>query len=131
MDLIVEPDIYSPNIDEIGNYIDKVPSFNLYKNGLRCSCGSRKDKIFNNSSCFSSHMKTKIHKKWLEDLNNNKANFYIENQKLQKIVDSQKIIIAEREKIIQNKEMTIQFLTQQMSNIMNKNIKTCDLLNFD
>ena len=24
MDLIVEPDIYSPSIDEAGNYIDKI-----------------------------------------------------------------------------------------------------------
>ena len=32
MDLIVEPDIYAPGIDDKGNYIDKIPSFNTYQN---------------------------------------------------------------------------------------------------
>ena len=29
MELVVEPDVYSPSIDENGNYIDKIPSFSL------------------------------------------------------------------------------------------------------
>jgi hypothetical protein len=33
MELAVESDIYSPNIDDKGNYIDKIPSFNNIKNG--------------------------------------------------------------------------------------------------
>ena len=28
MDLIAESDIYTPSIDDKGNYIDKIPSFN-------------------------------------------------------------------------------------------------------
>jgi hypothetical protein len=35
MELIVEPDIYSPSIDENGNYVDKIPV--LTKNeGIHC-----------------------------------------------------------------------------------------------
>ena len=41
MELITEPDIYAPSIDEIGNYIDKVPSFLIIKHGVRCTCGKR------------------------------------------------------------------------------------------
>jgi hypothetical protein len=45
MELIVEPDIYQPSIDEAGNYIDKIPC-TLKTNGLSCPCGSRKDKTY-------------------------------------------------------------------------------------
>ena len=55
MELVIEPGIYSPSIDETGNYIDRIPK--LSKNeGINCPC-SRKDKIYN----FSQHMKTKCH----------------------------------------------------------------------
>ena len=82
MELIAEPDIYSPNIDEHGNYIDKVPQFHIIKKGVSCPCGSRKDKTYNTTSLFTSHIKTKCHQKWLENLNQNKANMYIDNERL-------------------------------------------------
>ena len=31
MELVIEPDVYSPSIGENGNYVDKIPSFNLIK----------------------------------------------------------------------------------------------------
>lgn len=52
MELAIEPDIYSPSVDEKGNYIDKIPSFSLIKNGLLCPCGSRKDKYYQSHSSF-------------------------------------------------------------------------------
>ena len=84
MALATEPDTYCPNIDEHGNYADRIPSFNTaaLANGLRCSCGTRKDKVYASAAMFASHIKTKTHEKWLQDLNANKANFYIENKKL-------------------------------------------------
>jgi len=27
MELVTEPDLYSPSINDIGNYVDKIPSF--------------------------------------------------------------------------------------------------------
>ena len=30
MELVVESDIYSPSIDDKGNYVDKIPSFNIF-----------------------------------------------------------------------------------------------------
>lgn len=131
MDLIVEPDIYSPSIDDIGNYIDKVPSFTNLKNGLRCSCGSRKDKIYDTHSMFYQHTKTKCHERWLSQINLNKSNYYVENIKLNDIINNQKIIIAKLEKSNNNKIMTIDYLTEQLNN-KNANCKiTHNLLDFD
>ena len=64
---------------------------------------------------FSSHIRTKKHKKWLEQLNLDKSNYYIKYQELNKIVKSQKIIIAELQKEIDNKNATIIYLTNQLT----------------
>jgi hypothetical protein len=116
MELVTEPDTYSPNIDDKGNYIDKVPSFytNALANGLRCPCGTRKDKIYTSHATFTAHIKTKTHEKWLQELNTNKANFYVESQKLRDVVQSQKIMIGKMELNILNKNMTIDYLTKQL-----------------
>jgi hypothetical protein len=127
MELVTEPELYMPSIDNIGNYIDKIPSFNNLKNGIRCPCGSRKDKTYDTQGVFSAHIKTKTHQKWLSNLNLNKANYYIENENLKTTLQNQRLIIAKLEKEIQNKIMTIDYLTQQLVN----NNKTIDLMNFD
>jgi hypothetical protein len=119
MELVVEPDIYSPSIDEMGNYIDKVPSFNIIKKGLLCPCGSRKDKLYESHTSFITHIKTKNHQKWLSNLNLNKVNYYIENEKLQETIQNQRLIIAKLEKDVNTKIMTIDYLSQQL----NTNIK--------
>ena len=119
MELVVESDIYSPSIDEMGNYIDKVPSFNIIKKGLLCPCGSRKDKLYESHSSFITHIKTKNHQKWLSNLNLNKVNYYIENEKLQETIQNQRLIIAKLEKDVNTKIMTIDYLSQQL----NTNIK--------
>lgn len=124
MDIVVEPDIYSPSIDDNGNYIDRIPSFNIIKKGLLCPCGSRKDKLYESHSMFSAHVKTKVHQKWLANINSNKANFYIENMKLAETVQNQRLIIAKLEKDVNTKIMTIDYLTQQL----NKNNK-CETIN--
>ena len=85
MSLITEPEIYTPNINENGIYIDYIPNKNKIEYGIRCPCGSRKDKVYDTQSKFSTHTKTKIHKKWLESINNNKSNLYVDNLKLKDI----------------------------------------------
>jgi hypothetical protein len=114
MDLVVEPDIYSPSIDDKGTYIDKVPPFNFIKKGLICPCGSRKDKIYETRSVFISHTNTKVHQKWIESLNLNRSNFYVELEKAKEVISSQRLIIAKLEKDVNNKNMTIDYLTQQL-----------------
>ena len=115
MELITEPDIYSPSVSDNGSYIDKIPSFNSLKNGLRCPCGARKDKTYDTHNIFSSHIKTKCHQNWLSNLNLNKANYYIENEKLKETLQNQKLIIAKLEKDVHTKIMTIDYLTQQLN----------------
>jgi hypothetical protein len=48
-------------------------------------------------------------------LNFNKTNYFIENDVLKKTVQNQKLIIAKLEKDVQTKIMTIDYLTQQIS----------------
>jgi len=128
MELVTESDIYTPGLNDMGNYIDKIPSFASIKHGIRCPCGSRKDKIYETHSIFSQHIKTKAHQKWLDGLNLNKANYYIENEELKKTIQQQRMVIAKLEKEVQNKIMTIDFLTQQL---VCKNQKVANLLDFD
>lgn len=130
MDLSLESDIYEPNIDDSGNYTDYLPPSSKFKNGLRCPCGARKDHIFDTRPSFSSHIKTKTHQKWLNELNTNKMNFYTECEKLKEVVNSQKLIIARLEKEVTTKLKTIDYLTQQL---MNKETEhnELDLLSFD
>ena len=35
MELVTEPDLYSPSINDIGNYVDKIPSFTPLKISIR------------------------------------------------------------------------------------------------
>jgi hypothetical protein len=129
MEIATEPDTYQPSIDERGNYVDKIPHFtSSVKCGIRCPCGSRKDKTYESYSVFSQHVKTKTHQKWLSGLNENRANYYIENEQLKQTIQTQKMIIAKMDKDIQNKMMTIDYLTQQLM-IPNKKVE--NLLDFD
>lgn len=130
MELVIEPDIYSPSIDENGNYVDKIPSYANLKNGLRCPCGSRKDKTYNTHSIFNQHIKTSSHQKWLSNMNLNKANYYIENEKMKETIQNQKLVIAKLEKEINNKSMTIDYLTQHLNRKCNSNVVE-NLLEFD
>jgi len=130
MDLLLDPETYSPSIDEMGNYTDKIPSFNIMKNGIRCLCGSRKDKTYENHTMFSNHIKTKTHLKWIENLNRNKANYYVENEQLKTTIQNQRIIIANYDKDIQNKNLTIDYLTKQLL-LHSSGKEVLNLLDFD
>ena len=114
MELVAEPDIYSPSLDDRGNYIDRIPAFNIIKKGVYCPCGSRKDKIYDTNTAFSAHVKSKSHQKWLTGVNQNKVNLYIDNEQLKETVQNQRLIIAKLEKDLQNKSMTVDYLTQQL-----------------
>jgi hypothetical protein len=135
MSLAVEPDTYSPSIDEQGRYIDKIPPFNNIQNGLRCPCGTRKDKVYKTYSIFFQHIKTETHKKWLAYVNVNRANYYIENEEMKQLIQNQKLIISKLEKDLNNRNLTIDYLTQQLHNSNNNhtisNQTIGDLIDFD
>jgi len=117
MDIALTPDSYTPSIDDNGNYIDNIP---IIKNGIYCLCGSRKDKVYDNKSNFSAHIKTQRHQKWLVTLNYNKANFYVEMMKNKELVENQQKIIVKLENQLQIKSTTIDYLTKQLTNKNNQ-----------
>jgi hypothetical protein len=128
MELITQPDIYSPSMDDQGNYIDRIPQFNIIKKGVYCPCGSRKDKAYDSTSAFSTHIKTKCHQKWLISVNQNKVNMYIDNETLKETVQNQRLAIAKMEKDLQTKVMTIDYLTIQLTKQNQPTITVSNLL---
>ncbi len=110
MDISLTPDTYTPVVNDVGNYVDKIPSI---KKGIYCACGSRRDKVYTNST-FSGHIKTKHHQKWLQSLNENKMNYYVELLKCKEIISSQQEIIQRMENKMSDKLLTIDYLTRQL-----------------
>lgn len=130
MELATEPDIYCPNMGNQGSYVDYIPHFSIIQHGITCPCGSRKDNIFRKTSSFTVHIKTKSHQKWIDSLNSNKMNYYVELEKTKETIQNQRIIIARLENETANKSMTIDYLTRQlMEKKVEKNIVN-DLLDF-
>jgi hypothetical protein len=118
MELATEPDIYSPCVDNMGNYIDKQPNFSVLPNGIRCPCGGRKETY--SSSSFGPHTKTKMHKKWLDQITANKANYYRECEEHKHTIHTQKIIIAQLEQELQLKTRTIDYMSSQLLGFISK-----------
>jgi hypothetical protein len=112
MELTVEAEIYCPSIDENRNYVDKIPPSIVH--GIRCPCGSRKNKVYVTATSFSEHLKCAHHQDWLKELNLNKVNHYRENEELKKTVHNQRMIISQLEKEVLAKLRAIDYLTQQL-----------------
>jgi ribonucleotide reductase beta subunit family protein with ferritin-like domain len=110
MELLLEPDIYSPSIDETGKYIDKLPM--LIKRGIQCPCGARKEKVYDSKQKFKEHIKTKSHQLWLEDINVNRSNHLIEASQLKETVKNQQIIIAQLTRQLDLKSKECEVLKQ-------------------
>jgi hypothetical protein len=132
MELTTKPDIYAPNMGDNGTYIDYIPTYSILQHGISCVCGSRKDKVFTSTSTFSNHIKTKSHQKWMESLNANRTNYYVELEKAKEVIQNQRIIIARLETELSNKSLTIDYLTKQLHtpNISNSYVVD-NLLDFE
>jgi uncharacterized coiled-coil protein SlyX len=98
MDLVTEPDIYTPSIDETGKYIDKIHG--LSANGIRCPCGLRKNAIYDTKIKFKNHINTKSHQQWIDNMNANRSNHLIESIQLNETVKNQRVIIAQLQRNI-------------------------------
>lgn len=109
---------YVPSIDSIGNYIDSIP-----KTDVKCPCGSRKDKTYTGKQ-FSTHIKSQIHQKWLISINDNKANYYAENEKLKDTVRTQQLILIRLENELRIK-------TFQIDDMKKKHVETTNLLDLN
>lgn len=92
MELALDPEIYTPILNDNGCYIDMCPSF--IKHGIRCPCGSRNEHIYDSKPKFRQHINGVKHKKWLEILNREKNNHYKENIELTDTIQRQREIIG-------------------------------------
>jgi predicted RNase H-like nuclease (RuvC/YqgF family) len=142
MDLILTPDIYEPSMDDNGNIIDKIPSWSCLKGkGIMCACGSRKNKVYETSALFTTHIKSQTHKKWILKLNADKVNYYMENNRLKQIIQELREILNRYETNIArinhqhnielaNKEQVIQSLTSLLSEMPGEKMETDRQLDF-
>ena len=94
MSLITDSDDYSPGMHTDGTYIDHIPCFTNLPQGIRCPCNYH---TFATRQSFLTHTKTLAHKRWLERLNANRTNYFVELEKERQVVHQQKIIIAKME----------------------------------
>ena len=113
MDISVQPDIYTPSVDNNGNYIDSLLSFNIQK-GIYCPCMPNKERVFNCSAKFNIHKKSKAHQKWLSALNHEKMNYFVENVQLKELVENQRKIISQLDIDNQNKKAVIEYINNQL-----------------
>ena len=126
MELALQPAIYTPSVDDSGKYMDNIPQI---IHGISCPCGSRKNKIYETHAKFHAHCKSKIHQKWLDDLNKNRANFYVVNLQMEDTIKNQRMIIAQLEKEILTKSRTIDLLTERL--VQYPKIEMEDLIGWD
>lgn len=121
MSLITDSDEYCPIANQDGVYVDALPSFHNRPQGFRCPCSN---KSYTTRTLLSSHIKTIIHKNWIESLNTNRTNYFAELEKERQVVKEQKLIIARMERDIiklQNEKRkfmeTIHFLSNVTSSV--------------
>jgi hypothetical protein len=125
LQIVKEYELYIPQFEN-GIYVNYIP--HDLTNGYKCNCGARKNHIFNDEIKFKKHFKTKCHIKWLESLNENKVNYYNSYIENEKIIKTLKIIINEKDKELNKKNIEIHKLkTELQSHENNCNI---DLLSF-
>ncbi len=129
MDISVQPDIYTPSVDNNGNYIDSLLSFNIQK-GIHCPCMPNKERVFNCVAKFNIHKKSKTHQKWLSALNQEKMNYFVENIQLKELVENQRKIISQLDIDNQNKKAVIEYLNNQLKDKILSSTEV-NLLDFD
>jgi hypothetical protein len=130
MEIVAQSDVYAPSVDDVGAFVDCVPSFAALPRGIRCPCGARKDKVYDTRSIFLDHTKTKRHQAWLVNLNRNKGNLYIENEENKALVKDQRRIIADMDAELRRKTANIDILLAQLT-ATRTYTETANLLDID
>ena len=89
------------------------------------------NKVYETLAIFTVHIKSKTHKKWIDGLNANKVNLYMENVQLKQVLGELRLILSRYEiemaKLkrnfdieLSNKQQTIDSLTNCLSEINEK-----------
>ena len=113
MDTAITPDTYTPGINDNGAYVDDIP---VIRHGIYCSCGSR-DKVYPNRASFTAHTKTKHHQQWLETLNRNRSNHYVESLRYKELAESQQKILIGLENQLVVKSTQLESLEKQVATL--------------
>jgi hypothetical protein len=130
LELVLEPEIYTPIVDSNGNYIDKTPTANALKYGIRCPCGTRQENIIYAAQKFKSHIKALKHQAWLKELTDKKGNFYEENIKLKDLVHQLRLMNADYERVLINKNQTIATLIKEIQSEKKPINESINLIDF-
>lgn len=112
-DLLPEPAIYAPVLNNEGAYVDKIPV--IGEAGIRCVCSSRARAPFKTTGSLAAHCKTQCHGRWLEEINANRVNMAAENTELRETVRTQKEIITRLDIQLSNKEIIIRDLIYRLT----------------
>jgi hypothetical protein len=94
MEISCQPDIYQPTCKN-NTYVDCMPF--TFQHNIRCPCTPKITQVYKTSTAFKLHQKTTRHSNWLNRLNEDRANYYIQTIKLTEIKDSQQKIISQLE----------------------------------
>ena len=92
--LSLTPDVYSPVRNDAGEYEDSLRGYKFHS-GLRCGCGAKT--VFTKRANFMTHIQSKHHKEWIQEMNSNTSNYYTECMELKELMNNQKLIIARLE----------------------------------
>jgi hypothetical protein len=88
------------------------------KIGMYCPCTLQRDKVYDTHTKFVVHTKTKLHQKWLQQLNDNKANYYVELLKTKQLVENQQKIIQRLENDLLQKTSALSALIERSSAVV-------------
>lgn len=129
MELVTEPLQYFPITDANGTYVDQCPT--SIPDGIRCSCGTRGNWVYDSRTNFKAHLVCASHKRWLAELNNSKFNFFKEATELRHLVFTQKKIIATMEKEINQLRGEVFCLAHANTFTSSSYVESVDLLDIN
>ena len=130
MDIIETPTNYIPHMEKNGTYVDKTPPYTAFKSGLTCLCNARKvQTIFYDVGNFSLHTKCKKHQEWLQNINTDATNYYERAITSEKNVKMAQVLIARKDKEINELRRTISILLERLEKNENP-MEVDDLLDY-
>lgn len=132
MSLVTEPDVYAPNRNDNGTYIDYIPNKCIIKNGIKCLCGSRKNQTFYSTSSFKTHLTCQKHRDWIKMKNLEPQNDLKTINEHEKTIKNQHIIINQKDFIINDLQKKNKHLQEKIDSLVTPiHVPIVDLLGID
>jgi hypothetical protein len=105
------------------NPIDYLPKYNTdtqkyedqyifdFQHGVTCPCTGN---LYMRRSSFHSHIKTQIHRKWINMLNENQMNYYQKSLDLERTVRTQQEMLTKIQNELEQKKIIIRYLEKSL-----------------